>query len=232
MNGGDEEFTPVTHEGVVAWARQQQAIEDKEEAERVTKQGPEDRKMEMLHEAHRVLWAELSAIRAVAARLNDSFLDALALMQGARVVHVSGVGKSGHIARKIAGTLTSTGTPANFLHPVEALHGDIGIVGEDDRVVLISRSGECDEVIALADALTVPILALTGGLKSRLAERANIVLDCYVATEACSTGLVPTCSTAVALAMGDALAIVLMKDRDFGADDFKAGHPGGAIGCS
>jgi len=186
--------------------------------------------MNVLHEAHRVLWAESSAIRAVAGRLDTSFADAARRMSEARIVHVSGVGKSGHIARKIAGTLTSTGTPANFLHPVEALHGDLGIVDPSDVVVLISRSGECDEVIAFADALDVPIIALTGGLESRLAYRANVVLDCHVQAEACTTGLVPTCSTAASLAMGDALAVVLMQIAKFGADKFKAGHPGGALG--
>lgn len=182
--------------------------------------------------ARRVIREESYALSYMAARLGSEILEALRLIEEARMVHVSGIGKSGHVARKVAGTLCATGTRAHFLHAVEAMHGDLGFVQPGDAVVLISRSGECDEVIALADALPeqCAIIALTGGVASRLAERADVVLD-VGAREACPTGLVPTSTTATSMAMGDALAVVLMQRRGRGAEDFRAVHPGGAIGA-
>lgn len=182
-------------------------------------------------EGARVMHAEAHAIHAVAARIHHEFVAAVQLLQRARLVHVSGVGKSGAIARKIAGTLTSTGTPATFLHPTEALHGDLGLVSDGDVCILISRSGECEETLRLAAALLDhPIVAITGVRSSRLALMATVVLDCAVREDACPLGMVPTCSTAASLAMGDALAVVLMGERGFGAEDFRATHPGGVLG--
>ncbi|HYA50681.1 MAG TPA: KpsF/GutQ family sugar-phosphate isomerase, partial [Streptosporangiaceae bacterium] len=146
---------------------------------------------------------------------------------------VSGVGKSGLIARKIAATLTSTGTPASFLHPVDSLHGDIGIVDRSDVALILSKSGESDELTGLLASLQrlgVPIVALTGNGDSTLARTAAIVLDAGVAEEACPHDLAPTASTTVALALGDALAIALLEMKGFRRDDFAALHPGGRLG--
>jgi arabinose-5-phosphate isomerase len=148
-------------------------------------------------------------------------------------VIVSGVGKSGLIGRKIAATFTSTGTPATFLHPADSVHGDLGIVGESDVAILISKSGESDEVLGLLDHLKrlgVCTIALTGNTKSSLARHSDVTLDAWVKEEACPHDLAPTTSTAVALALGDALAIALLEEKGFNADDFARLHPGGAIG--
>lgn len=198
----------------------------------------------LIAEARRVLMAEASAIEQVASRVGNEFAQAVELMAGARLVHVSGIGKSGHIARKIAGTLTSTGTPATFLHGVEAVHGDIGILGPSDAVILISRSGECQEMLVLAGALrelrrpgawTNPsarlkgVIAITGVPSSPMAGCADVVLDCSIEREAGLYGLAPTSSTAASLAMGDALAMVLMGMKGIRPSDFRRSHPGGVL---
>ena len=186
-------------------------------------------------EGRRVMDAEASAIAYVASRVGDEFVRAVELMAQARLVHVSGIGKSGHIARKIAGTLTSTGTPATFLHGVEAMHGDVGIVGQGDVVILISRSGKCPEMLVLAgmlrhrDSRSHSVVAITGVPDSPMAGYADVVLDCSIDGEACPHGLAPTSSTAASLAMGDALAMVLMGIKGFGPSDFQRSHPGGVL---
>jgi arabinose-5-phosphate isomerase len=187
-----------------------------------------------LETGRRVLRLEADALRALEARLDDSFTAAVELILGAqgRVV-VSGVGKSGIIARKIAATLTSTGTPAIFLHPVEGLHGDLGIVGRDDVAILLSKSGESSELAGLTSYLArlgVRIIVLTGRAGSTLGRAGDVVLDCSVPEEACPYDLAPTTSTTAALAMGDALAVALLQSRGFTADDFARFHPGGALG--
>ena len=181
-----------------------------------------------------VLQQEADAVAALARRLDGRFADAVALMASShgRVV-VSGVGKSGTIARKIAATLTSTGTPASFLHPVDGLHGDLGIVGRDDVAVVLSKSGESNELMVLVDHLKrlgVPIVAVTGGADSPLAKQADVVLDAAVDSEACPFDLAPTTSTTVALALGDALAVALLEKKGFKSEDFARLHPGGALG--
>jgi len=182
----------------------------------------------------RVLSLEAREIERAAARLGDSFARAVTLLAGARGrVIVSGVGKSGLIARKIAATLTSTGTPASYLHPVDSLHGDLGIVGRDDVAILLSKSGETEELFGLLAALqrlNVPIIALTGGAESTLAKVAREVLDAGVAEEACPHDLAPTTSTGVALAIGDALAVALLEVKGFKREDFAELHPGGSLG--
>jgi arabinose-5-phosphate isomerase len=148
-------------------------------------------------------------------------------------VIVSGVGKSGLVARKIAATLTSTGTPATFLHPVDSLHGDLGIVGGGDVAILLSKSGETEELFGLVEMLRrkgVPIVAITGGLESTLARAATVVLDGAVAEEACPHDLAPTASTTVALALGDALAVTLLEQKGFSREAFATLHPGGRLG--
>ena len=182
----------------------------------------------------RVLELEAREIASAAGRLDGSFARAVALLAAAKGrVIVSGVGKSGLIARKIAATLTSTGTPATYLHPVDSLHGDLGIVGRDDVAILLSKSGETEELFGLLTALqrlNVPIIALTGGQGSTLAKVAREVLDAGVAEEACPHDLAPTTSTAVALALGDALAVALLEVKGFKREDFAELHPGGSLG--
>ena len=181
-----------------------------------------------------VLQQEADAVASLARRLDSRFVDAVTLLaarQG-RVV-VSGVGKSGTIARKIAATLTSTGTPAAFLHPVDGLHGDLGIVGRDDAAIVLSKSGESNELMVLVDHLKrlgVPVVALTGNPASPLARQADVVLDAAVESEACPFDLAPTTSTTVALALGDALAVALLEKKGFKSEDFARLHPGGALG--
>lgn len=181
-------------------------------------------------EARRVLRAEASAIAAVADRIGDEFTDAVDLLTTANRVHFSGVGKSGHVARHIAAKMSSTGKPADFLHPTDALHGDLGRVQAGDTVVLISRSGECAETLNLLSHLTGPTIALTGSMGSSLALGCTVTIDCG-AEEACPHGLVPSSSTAATQAMGDALVFALMARAEFSADDFRATHPSGALGA-
>jgi arabinose-5-phosphate isomerase len=188
---------------------------------------------ELLREARTVIRTEAAAVAALEERVDASFLEAVRLIAeaGGRVV-VGGVGKSGIIGRKIAATLTSTGTPAMFLHPVEGLHGDLGIVGREDVAILISKSGETNELAGLVDFLSrsgVSIVALTRP-DSSLARAATVVLDCSVAEEACPMDLAPTTSTTATLAMGDALAVALLLRKGFGPEDFARLHPGGALG--
>jgi arabinose-5-phosphate isomerase len=188
----------------------------------------------LLDEGRRVLEVEAHALATLPARLGEDFVRACRLVARApgRII-VSGIGKSGIVARKIAATLTSTGTPATFLHPVEGLHGDLGIVGEDDVALLLSKSGETSELSGLVDYLLrlgVPMVAMTGQPRSSLARHAEAVLDCSVPEEACPMDLTPTSSTTATLAMGDALAVVVLGLRGFRADDFARFHPGGALG--
>jgi arabinose-5-phosphate isomerase len=182
----------------------------------------------------RVVALEAEETSRLAGRLGGAFADAVLLIAGARGrVIVSGVGKSGIVARKIAATFTSTGTPAAWLHPVESLHGDLGIVGRDDVAILLSKSGASEEVASLLAALQrmqVPVVAITGTLDSPLARHATVVLDASVREEACPHDLAPTTSTTVALALGDALAVALLELKGFRREDFAALHPGGRLG--
>ncbi|HYH79420.1 MAG TPA: KpsF/GutQ family sugar-phosphate isomerase [Longimicrobium sp.] len=189
---------------------------------------------ETLERARRVIRQEARAVADLEDRIGADFAGAVdAIVQATGRVIVSGVGKSGIIARKIAATMTSTGTPATFLHPVEALHGDLGIVGPGDVAVLLSKSGESEELRGLVEYLGrmgVRLVAMTGRVESSLARQSEFVLDCSVAEEACPHDLAPTSSTTAALAMGDALAVALLLRRGFGRDDFARLHPGGALG--
>ncbi len=184
--------------------------------------------------ARDVLATEANAIVRLAARLGAAFVAAVELILNCegRVV-VSGIGKSGHIARKLAATLASTGTPAFFVHPAEASHGDLGMITAADVVVMLSNSGETDELLLLAPHLKrqgAKIVALTGNEQSSLAQAADVHLDAAVDTEAGPLGLAPTASTTATLALGDALALVLLDARGFSVEDFARSHPGGPIG--
>jgi arabinose-5-phosphate isomerase len=187
-----------------------------------------------LDAARRVLRIEAQAIQDVLARLDDSFDRAVGLLfrcKG-RVV-VTGMGKSGLVARKVAATLSSTGTPSFFLHPAEALHGDLGMLARGDALLAITYSGETEEILNLLEALKrleIPIVTLTGNTKSTLAQASDVVLDVSVKEEACSLNLAPTASTTVAMAVGDALAVSLLDRRGFQPDDFAALHPAGRLG--
>ncbi len=182
----------------------------------------------------RILRLEAAAVAAAADRLDEAFERAVRLLAGAsgRVI-VSGVGKSGLIARKLAATLTSTGTAAAYLHPTDSLHGDLGIVGPSDVAIVLSKSGESEDLFGLVGSLQrlrVPIVAITGGIGSSLARVATVTLDASVAEEACPHDLAPTASTTVALAIGDALAVVLLEVKGFRREDFAVLHPGGSLG--
>lgn len=189
---------------------------------------------DLLREARRVLDAESEAIAVLSRRIGPEFVEAVELLAGARGrVIVSGIGKSGIIGRKIAATLTSTGTPATFLHPVEGLHGDLGIVGREDVAILVSNSGNTSELTGLMSyfvRLGVPIIAMTGDADSSLGRAARVVLDCSVQNEACPFVQAPTTSTTATLAMGDALAMVLLQRKGFKSEDFAVLHPGGSLG--
>lgn len=182
----------------------------------------------------RVLELEARELAAAARRLDAGFVRAVELLAAARGrVIVSGVGKSGLIARKIAATLTSTGTPATYLHPVDSLHGDLGIVGQDDVAIILSKSGESAELFGLVGSLQrmkVPIIAILGTTSSTLGRMAAAVLDGSVSEEACPHDLAPTASTTVALALGDALAVTLLDLKGFRREDFAMLHPGGRLG--
>ena len=183
--------------------------------------------------ARRVLTIEADAVRALIARLDERFLAAVSLIlacQG-RVI-VSGIGKSGHIARKIASTLSSTGTPAYFVHPAEASHGDLGMVKRDDIFIAISNSGESAElveILPLLKRLGAKLISITGNADSTLSREANVSLDAAVKEEACPHNLAPTASTTAALALGDALAVTLLDARGFSATDFALHHPRGQL---
>jgi arabinose-5-phosphate isomerase len=181
-----------------------------------------------------VLATEAAAIRALSERLGTAFLAAARTLFDCRGrVVVTGIGKSGHIARKIAATLASTGTPAFFVHAAEASHGDLGMITAEDVVLLISNSGETDELVSLLPHLKrqgARLIALTGNEQSSLATAADVHLDASVDTEACPLGLAPTASTTAALALGDALALTLLDARGFSVEDFARSHPGGSLG--
>lgn len=181
-----------------------------------------------------VLATEAAAISALSARLGTPFLAAArALFECRGRVVVTGIGKSGHIARKIAATLASTGTPAFFVHAGEASHGDLGMITADDVVLLLSNSGETDELVSLMPHLKrqgARLIALTGNEQSSLAQAADVHLDASVDVEACPLGLAPTASTTAALALGDALALTLLDARGFSVEDFARSHPGGSLG--
>ena len=184
--------------------------------------------------ARNVLEIEARAIVSLSARLAGPFVAAVELMLRCRGrVVVSGIGKSGHVARKLAATLASTGTPAFFVHPAEAGHGDLGMITADDVVVMLSNSGETDELMLLTPHLKrqgAALIALTGNDRSSLAQAADVHLDAAVDVEACPLGLAPTASTTAALALGDALALALLDARGFSVEDFARSHPGGALG--
>ena len=184
--------------------------------------------------ARTVLRTEASAILSLVDRLDDDFVRAVETLCGCRGrVAVTGMGKSGIICRKIAATLSSTGTAAFFLHPAEAIHGDLGTLRDDDVVVTVSRSGETEEVIRLLESIRrigARLIALTGNPASTLARAADVILDCSVASEACPMNLVPTASTTAALAMGDALAMTVLVEKGFKPEDFANLHPGGKLG--
>jgi arabinose-5-phosphate isomerase len=181
-----------------------------------------------------VLEIEAAAVASLARRIGPEFCAAVALILESRGrVVVSGIGKSGHIARKLAATFASTGTPAYFVHAAEAVHGDLGMITRDDVLIAISNSGENDElltIVPLVKRLGGKLIAITGNETSSLAQEADIHLDARVDQEACPLNLAPTASTTAALALGDALAVALLDARGFGADDFARSHPGGALG--
>ena len=187
-----------------------------------------------LETARRVLRIEADAIEGLLARLDETFDRAVEILLACkgRVV-VTGMGKSGLIGQKISATFSSTGTPAIFLHPAEALHGDLGMVLAGDAVLAISYGGETEEIAALLPTfkrLALPLITLTGHARSTLAAASDVVLDAGVREEACSLNLAPTASTTAAMAMGDALAVALLERRGFSHDDFAALHPGGRLG--
>jgi len=181
-----------------------------------------------------VLLIEARAVEALALRLDEHFTRAVTLiLQCHGRVVVSGMGKSGHIANKIAATLASTGTPAFFMHPAEASHGDLGMITKDDVVIALSNSGESDELLAIVPLLKrmgAKLISITGNLKSSLSTQADVALDAHVAQEACPLGLSPTASTTAMLALGDALAVTVLDLRGFSAEDFARSHPGGSLG--
>lgn len=188
----------------------------------------------ILASARRTLQIEAHALHDIEQRLGDAFVQAtrLLLQCKGRVV-VSGIGKSGHIARKIAATLASTGTPAFFVHAAEAVHGDLGMVTPQDVVLALSYSGTAQELLTILPVLRrlgIPLISLTGNPDSDLARAADIHLDGHVEHEACPLNLAPTASTTVALAIGDALAVACLEARGFGSEDFARSHPGGALG--
>ena len=184
--------------------------------------------------ARQTFGIEAAAVQALSERVADSFVQAVQRMLDCRGrVVVMGMGKSGHIGRKIAATLASTGTPAMFVHPAEASHGDLGMITEADVVLGISNSGQSEEINSLLPILRrqrITLIAMTGGLDSPLARHADVVLDSGVAQEACPLNLAPTASTTAQLALGDALAVALLDARGFRAEDFARSHPGGALG--
>ena len=197
---------------------------------------PKDATGAALEHAREVLKIEAAAVRSLIGRLDERFIAAVSLIlgcgKGARVI-VAGVGKSGHVARKIASTLSSTGTPAYFLHAAEAGHGDLGLIGAEDILIAISNSGESDELVQIvrpAKQQGAKLIVIAGNHKSSLARSADVFLDAHVAKEACPHNLAPTASTTAAMALGDALAVALLRARNFSAEDFHRSHPGGTLG--
>lgn len=190
--------------------------------------------MNLKEEAKRVLAIEAQAVAALGPRIDDKFIEAVDIIFGCRgKVVTTGIGKSGIIARKLASTFSSTGTPAIFLHPAESSHGDLGVVGTDDVIVVFSYRGEADELNAILNYAArkgLKVIAFTGSHDSRLGRSSQIILDCSISTEACPLNLAPTASTTAALAMSDALAMAVLLKRGFKTEDFAEYHPGGALG--
>lgn len=192
-------------------------------------------KTPFLDTARRVIRTEAAALNILADSLDDSFRDGVDILMNAtgRVI-VTGIGKSGHIARKIAATLASTGTPAQFVHPAEASHGDLGMITRSDVVLAISNSGEAPELanlVAFSRRFDIPLVGITKNPNSALGTQCDVILRLPDLAEACGTGIVPTTSTTLTLAMGDALAVALMEHRSFTAEHFRDFHPGGKLGA-
>lgn len=191
-------------------------------------------KSEPLKDARDVLRTEIKALEALSQNLGADFTRAIEVISACRGrVVVTGIGKSGHVARKVAATLASTGTPAMFVHPAEASHGDLGMVTKDDSVIALSNSGEAQElsdIIAYTRRFSIPLIAMTSRNDSTLAKQADIILEIPRAEEACPMGLAPTSSTTMMMALGDALAIALLKQSHFTTSDYRELHPGGKLG--
>lgn len=201
---------------------------------RISDQGKAKAVSMILNQAKEVLHIEADGIAGVIDRLDESFVKMVNLIHASKGrVIVTGIGKSGIVARKIVATLNSTGTRSLFLHPVEAMHGDLGMVSSDDVIIALSNSGETDELNMLIPSLKkigCPLIAFTGQLDSALGRQSDIVIDAGVDREACPLGLAPTASTTALLAVGDALAVTLIRKRNFKASDFRQCHPGGSLG--
>jgi arabinose-5-phosphate isomerase len=184
--------------------------------------------------AKKVLQTEAAAVLALAERVDERFAQAVMMVRDCKGrIIMTGMGKSGIVCRKIAATFSSTGTPAFFLHPAEALHGDLGVIRSDDVVIALSYSGENEELVGILETLKrlgTCLIAMTGDARSTLAQAADVTLDCRVSEEACPMNLVPTASTTAMLALGDALAITVLVERGFQPDDFASLHPGGRLG--
>ena len=200
----------------------------------MTKKHTKQEQEKLLTLGRAVISTETEGLENLLERIDENFVQAcLYILDCKGRVVVIGMGKSGHIGNKIAATLSSTGSPAFFVHPGEASHGDLGMIKDDDVVLALSNSGETDEIITLLPVikrLGVPLITLTGNADSLLAKTASVNIDVGVEKEACPLGLTPTASTTAALAMGDALAIALLEARGFGAEDFAIAHPGGMLG--
>jgi arabinose-5-phosphate isomerase len=188
----------------------------------------------ILDQAREVFRKEAGAILSLIDRVNEDFIRAVGILHSCTgKVIVTGIGKSGIISQKLASTLSCSGTPALFLHPAEGIHGDIGMVSKDDVVIALSNSGETDELLKILPVIKrmgIKLIVMTGNPESLLSKSGDVVLDLGVQEEACPLGLVPTTSTSAAMAMGDALALALLEQRGFKAEDFAALHPGGALG--
>ena len=195
---------------------------------------PQDQSAAALASARRTLQIEADALVGLRKRLGQEFADAVSLMLGCRGrIVVCGLGKTGHVARKIAATLASTGSPSFFLHAAEAIHGDLGMVGEGDLLIALSYSGTGQELLTILPSvhrIGVRVIAITGNPQSELARLADVHIDASVEQEACPLNLAPTASTTAALALGDALAVACLQARGFGPDDFARSHPGGSLG--
>ena len=200
----------------------------------VSKDQPERAAGAILDCGRNVLLIESRAVAALVDCLDSQFEKAVRIILGVKGrVIITGIGKSGIVGKKIAATLSSTGTPAFFLHPVEALHGDVGMVTREDAAICLSKSGNTDEVselIPILKKIGVPIITLTGNVRSALAERSDVVIKVAVSAEACPNDLAPTASTTAMMAMGDALAMALLEQKKFDSDDFALLHPGGSLG--
>ena len=195
---------------------------------------PQDQSAEALASARQTLQIEADALIGLRSQLGQEFADAVGLMLDCRGrIVVCGLGKTGHVARKIAATLASTGSPSFFLHAAEAIHGDLGMVGAEDLLIALSYSGISPELLTILSSvhrIGVRVIAITGNPQSELARLADVHIDASVAQEACPLNLAPTASTTVALALGDALAVACLQARGFGPDDFARSHPGGTLG--